>query len=758
MMDYLGNPLYWVPLAGLLALLFALEKTRQIGKADPGDERLVKLASHLRAGVMAFLRREFGVVAILVLVVASLLALGNTGLADSHGLLGISFAAGAGCAALTLTIGLRVAMIATLRSAAASRTSVAEAHRIAFSGGTVMGMAVTGLGVLGIGLLFLLYTDGHLLTPREPASWSGTDWKRMLSVLTGFSLGASCIALFARVGGGIYAKAADVAASQVGRLETEIAEDDQPKPATIAAQVGDQVGDVAGMGADLFDSYVGSIIATMVLGWALYAGPVSGDASAIPFGLPEPLHFVTLPLFLAMAGIAASLVGTLFVRPREARSFSKTLRTGTMVSAVLMSAASWLVIDNLTRGWYLRWDEGALTPTLSMGTRVFIDEGYTLIEANLGIFRAVLVGLITGALIGFVAEYFTSARYRPVKRIAAQSKDGAAPNLIAGTTNALLSTLVPVLLVAVAVMVAFQLAGLYGIAVAALGMLSTTGILLATDASGPIADSGGEIAERSGPPEEVRDGTGRLDSIGSPTAALGKGVATGSAALTSLALFSAFSQQIGLGRLDVLHPPVLVGILVGAGLPFVFSGLVMLAVGRAAGTLSEEVRRQLHDVASGRQGTTLAQVERCVDLSTAAAIRGLLLPGLTAIAVPLVVGFISSEALGGLLVGVTVSGVPLAIYQSNAGRAWQSAKKFIEAGAHGGKGSAAHQAAVTGDRVGDSLKDAAGPSLHILIKLICIVALVMVPILVSLRSADRPVTQPWDRADQVRGAPIQRQP
>jgi K(+)-stimulated pyrophosphate-energized sodium pump len=597
-----------------------------------------------------------------------------------------------------------------------------DALKIAFSGGSVMGMSVVGLGTLGLTALLVLFLQSGIFGAAD--AMNGQGYMRLLNVLAGFSLGASSIALFARVGGGIYTKAADVGADLVGKVEAGIPEDDPRNPATIADNVGDNVGDVAGMGADLFESYVGAIVGSMVLGVALFQGAnltEGGDA------------FIFLPLYLAGVGIAASIVGTFFVRTKEGGNPQAALNMGTLVAAVLMIAGTWFCIAKFV-------PEGVMFLFDSSGQHVVTDATHTetgarLVDAGLGIFYATIFGLIAGAAIGFVTEYFTSASYAPVQYIANQSPTGAATNIIAGTAVGMLSTAIPVLLIVVAIIVAYHFAGLYGIGIAALGMLSTTGIQLAVDAYGPISDNAGGIAEMSHLPAEVRGRTDKLDAVGNTTAAIGKGFAIGSAALTALALFSAFTQKAGLSTgIDVMDPTVMGGVFIGATLPFVFSALAMLAVGRAASRMIEEVRRQFREIPGLLDGNANADYKRCVDISTAAAIREMVLPGVMALAVPVVVGLWSIPALGGLIAGVTVSGVLMAIYQSNAGGAWDNAKKHIEGGVHGGKRSDAHKAAVTGDTVGDPFKDTAGPSLNILIKLISVVAMVIAPLLVAWHS------------------------
>ncbi|MBK1440322.1 sodium-translocating pyrophosphatase [Parapedobacter sp. ISTM3] len=708
-MEFLqANLIYLIPLLGLVGIIVMIVKSAWVSRQDAGDENMRSLAGHIAEGAMAFLKAEWKVLSYFVVIAAILLAWSGTLVETSSWVIAVSFVIGAVTSAFAGYIGMNIATKANVRTTQAARSGLAKALKVSFTGGTVMGLGVAGLAVLGMGALFIVFYQIYVVSTG--ASVNGLEMEKALEVLAGFSLGAESIALFARVGGGIYTKAADVGADLVGKVEAGIPEDDVRNPATIADNVGDNVGDVAGMGADLFGSYVATILATMVLGREI----VSADS----FGGIAP---VLLPILIAGLGLIFSIVGAALVKVNDDQgNVQQALNLGNWSSILFTALASYFVV-----GWLLP-DQLAL-------------RGVSF--TSLDVFFAIVVGLIVGALMSIVTEYYTAMGKRPVGSIVKQSSTGHATNIIGGLSVGMESTAVPTIILAAGIITSYAFAGLYGVAIAAAGMMATTAMQLAIDAFGPIADNAGGIAEMSGLPKEVRERTDKLDAVGNTTAATGKGFAIASAALTALALFAAFVGIAGIDSIDLYKAPVLGALFIGAMIPFIFSSLAIAAVGRAAMSMVEEVRRQFREIPGIMEYKAKPEYDKCVAISTKASIREMILPGAIALIVPILVGFgfkgvfedtSSAEILGGLLAGVTVSGVLLGMFQNNAGGAWDNAKKSFEAGVEINgkieyKGSDAHKASVTGDTVGDPFKDTSGPSMNILIKLMSIVSLIIAP-------------------------------
>ncbi len=696
----MNSILYLIPALGVVGLIAMAIKSAWVSKQDAGDAKMQELAGYIASGAMAFLKAEWKVLAYFAVIAAILLGWSGTLVEDSHPVIAIAFLIGAVLSALAGYIGMKIATKANVRTTHAARTSLAKALKVSFTGGSVMGIGVAGIAVLGLGGLFIVFFK--LFVP-EGAAITGLEMKRAIEVLAGFSLGAESIALFARVGGGIYTKAADVGADLVGKVEAGIPEDDVRNPATIADNVGDNVGDVAGMGADLFGSYVATILATMVLGQEI-------DASSDNFGGLSP---ILLPMLIAGLGLIFSIVATWFVRIKnETDSVQRALNIGNWSSIIMTAIASYFAVKYL------------LPETM-------IHRGVEFTSND--VFIAIIIGLVVGTLMSMITEYYTAMGKRPVLSIIRQSGTGHATNIIGGLSVGMESTVLPILVLAGGIIGSYEVAGLYGVAIAAAGMMATTAMQLAIDAFGPIADNAGGIAEMSQLPEEVRHRTDNLDAVGNTTAATGKGFAIASAALTSLALFAAFVGISGISAIDIYKAPVLAGLFIGGMIPFIFSSLAIAAVGRAAMDMVNEVRRQFREIPGIMEYKAKPEYEKCVAISTKASIREMIAPGAIALIAPVIVGFtFGPEVLGGLLAGVTVSGVLMGMFQSNAGGAWDNAKKSFEKGVEINgqtyyKKSEPHKASVTGDTVGDPFKDTSGPSMNILIKLTSIVALIIAP-------------------------------
>ena len=695
-----SNVLYLIPALGLFGLVVMAVKSAWVSKQETGDEKMVELSTYIAEGAMAFLKAEWKVLTYFAIVAAILLGWSGTLVETSSPLIAVSFIVGAVFSAYAGYLGMNIATKANVRTTQAARTSLKSALKVAFTGGTVMGLGVAGLAVLGLGVTFILVYKYIVIANGGTAN--GLEMEKAIEIVAGFSLGAESIALFARVGGGIYTKAADVGADLVGKVEAGIPEDDVRNPATIADNVGDNVGDVAGMGADLFGSYVATILATMVLGREIIVSDNFNGLSPI-----------LLPMVIAATGIIFSIIGCSLVRISDEKGdVQKALNIGNWASVVITTVACYFIV---------MW---MLPQNMNLRGHEF---------TNLGVFWAILVGSVVGALMSIVTEFYTAMGKRPVNSIIQQSDTGAATNIIGGLSVGMESTLLPTIILAAGIYLSHHFAGLYGVAIAAAGMMATTAMQLAIDAFGPIADNAGGIAEMSGLPKEVRERTDILDAVGNTTAATGKGFAIASAALTALALFAAFVGLAGIDSIDIYKADVLAGLFVGGMIPFIFSSLAIAAVGRAAMEMVKEVRRQFKEIPGIMEHKAKPEYDKCVAISTEASIREMMLPGAIALITPVLVGFaFGPEVLGGLLAGVTVSGVLMGMFQNNAGGAWDNAKKSFEAGVEINgkmeyKGSEAHKASVTGDTVGDPFKDTSGPSMNILIKLMSIVSLVIAP-------------------------------
>ena len=714
--------LYLVPALAVVGLIYMFIQSRWVRSQSTGEEKMSTIAKHIHEGALAFLSAEYRILAVFVVVAGALLGVVSMLVPTTHWFIVVAFVIGAVFSALAGNIGMRIATEANVRTTQAARTGLAHALKVSFTGGMVMGLGVAGLAVFGLSVLFIF-----LLNFFAGGAWAGVENMTMiLEALAGFSLGAESIALFARVGGGIYTKAADVGADLVGKVEAGIPEDDPRNPATIADNVGDNVGDVAGMGADLFGSYVATVLAAMVLG--NYVINDMGGSITDNYG---GMSTILLPLIISALGIIFSILGSLVIRVKDGAKESEVqaaLNKGNWGSIILTAIACFFLIDMM------------LPETLQMD---FFGEG-TRTFGSMNVFYSVIVGLVVGGAISYMTEYYTGLGKKPVLGIVQKSSTGAATNIIAGLATGMISTFGPILLFAAAIFISYEFAGFYGVAIAACSMMATTAMQLAIDAFGPIADNAGGIAEMSELPEEVRERTDILDSVGNTTAAIGKGFAIASAALTALALFAAYVEFTGIDGINIFKANVLAALFIGGMIPVVFSALAMNSVGKAAMEMVQEVRRQFKEIPGILEGTGTPEYGKCVDISTQAALKEMMLPGAMTIAFPLIIGLVpllfgadpawAAETLGGYMAGVTVSGVLWAIFQNNAGGAWDNAKKSFEAGVEIDgemtfKGSDAHKAAVTGDTVGDPFKDTSGPSMNILIKLTCLVGLVIAPIL-----------------------------